>query len=58
MPKKQNLPKGKKPTNEHQKTKYRLHYPKVLQNKVRRMKKHLKQQPNDRQTSQTIDNLL
>lgn len=49
MPKKKNLPKGRKPTNEHQKMKYKLHFARALKNKARRHRNHIRCQPNDLQ---------
>jgi hypothetical protein len=45
MPKKRNLPKGRKPTNEHQKRKYAEHYAKVRINKIRKHKNHIRIHP-------------
>jgi len=58
MPKKQRLAKGRKPTNEHQKAKYKAHYLKVPANKRRRQLKHFKKHPNDLQLKQMLDKLI
>jgi hypothetical protein len=58
MPKKRNLPKGRKPTNEHQKRKYAEHYAKVRINKIRKHKNHIRIHPNDRQALLSLKKLL
>ena len=57
MPKKKsNLPKGRKPTNEHQKRKYAERRSYITEaNRRKKRVRHMKNHPNDLQTRKLVD---
>lgn len=51
------MPKHLTSHNEYQKGKYKAHPAKIIPNKIKRLKRHLKKQPNDLQTKRVLEAL-